>query len=125
MSPFDFLNAINSTKENLFLDPQAHKDYEPWMVNKGLSYFSDTILYANEINKYYSIPKDWQFSFYLNNIPKKKRYSKWAKKDAKTEPVKLVMEYYGYSIEKAKQALSVLSQEQLAMIEEKVYKGGK
>jgi hypothetical protein len=125
MSPFDFINAINDTKENLFLDPQANKDYEPWMVNKGLSQFPDTVLYANEMNLHYSIPKQWQFFFLLNSIPRKKRFSKWAKKDAKTDSLSLVMEYFGYSMEKAKQALGVLSQEQLDVIKEKLYKGGK
>ena len=125
MSPFDYINAINFTKQNLFEDPQAHKDYNAWIVNKGLSYFPDTLLYANEMNRHYGIPKNWQFSFLLNSIAKKKRFSKWSKKDAISESLRLVKEYYGYSNEKAKQALSVLSEEQLAMIEQKIYKGGK
>lgn len=125
MSPFDFINAINFTKQNLFEDPQAHKDYNAWIVNKGLSYFPDTLLYANEMNRHYGISKNWQFSFLLNSIAKKKRFSKWSKKDAISESLRLVKEYYGYSNEKAKQALSVLSEEQLAMIEQKLYKGGK
>lgn len=125
MSPFDYINAINFTKQNLFEDPQANKDYNAWIVNKGLSYFPDTLLYANEMNRHYGIPKDWQFSFLLNSITKKKRFSKWSKKDAISESLRLVKEYYGYSNEKAKQALSVLSDEQLAMIEQKLYKGGK
>ena len=125
MSPFDYINAINFTKQNLFEDPQAHKDYNAWIVNKGLSYFPDTLLYANEMNRHYGIPKDWQFSFLLNSITKKKRFSKWSKKDTISDSLRLVKEYYGYSNEKAKQALSVLSEEQLAMIEQKLYKGGK
>jgi hypothetical protein len=125
MSPFDYINAINFTKQNLFEDPQAHKDYNAWIINKGLSYFPDTLLYANEMNRHYGIPKNWQFSFLLNSIAKKKRFSKWSKKDAISESLRLVKEYYGYSNEKAKQALSVLSDEQLAMIEQKLYKGGK
>lgn len=125
MSPFDFINAINLTKKNLFEDPQAHKDYVPFIVNRGLSYFPDTILYANAMNMHSDVPKDWQFSYFLNTIPKKKRFSKWAKKEAETEPLKLVMEYFGYSSEKANEALSILSEEQLAMIKEKLYKGGK
>lgn len=125
MSPFDYINAINFTKQNLFEDPQAHKDYNAWIVNKGLSYFPDTLLYANEMNRHYGIPKNWQFSFLLNSITKKKRFSKWSKKDTISESLRLVKEYYGYSNEKAKQALSVLSDEQLAMIEQKLYKGGK
>ena len=125
MTPFDFINAINLTKKNLFEDPQAEKDYVPFLVNRGLSYFPDTVLYANEMNRNSGIPKDWQFSFFLNTIPKKKRFSKWHKKDADSEYLTLVKEYFGYSSEKALEALSILSDEQLAMIKEKLYKGGK
>ena len=125
MSPFDFINAINTTKQNLFEDPQAEKDYSAFMVNRGLSYFHDTVLYANEMNRHHSIPKEWQFSFFLNTISKKKRFSKWSKKDKETKSIQLVKEYYGYSTEKAKEALSVFSSEHLNMIEEKLYKGGK
>jgi hypothetical protein len=125
MTPFDFINAINLTKKDLFEDPQAEKDYVPFLVNRGLSYFPDTVLYANEMNRNSGIPKDWQFSFFLNTIPKKKRFSKWHKKDAETEPLRLVMEYFGYSSEKAQEALSILSEDQMNMIKEKLYKGGK
>ena len=125
MTPFDFINAINLTKKNLFEDPQAEKDYVPFLVNRGLSYFPDTVLYANEMNRNSGIPKDWQFSFFLNTIPKKKRFSKWHKKDADSESLTLVKEYFGYSSEKALEALSILSDDQLAMIKEKLYKGGK
>ena len=125
MTPFDFINAINLTKKNLFEDPQAEKDYLPFLMNRGLSYFPDTVLYANEMNRNSGIPKDWQFSFFLNTIPKKKRFSKWHKKDADSESLILVKEYFGYSSEKALEALSILSDEQLAMIKEKLYKGGK
>lgn len=125
MSPFEFIGAINETKKNLFEDPQAHKDYSSFMVNRGLSYFPDTILYANEMNRYSSIPAEWQFFFLINSIPKKKRFSKWSKKDKETKAMQLVKEYFGYSNEKAKEALTVLSDDQLTMIEEKLYKGGK
>lgn len=126
MSPFDFINAINETKKNLFEDPQAAKDYAPYIVNRGLSYFSDTVLYANEMNKHPQLDKDQQFSFFLNIIPRKKRFSgKWSKKDETTENIKLVKEYFGYSSERAKDALSILSDQDLMMIKEKLYKGGK
>ena len=125
-SPFDFINAINFTKENLFeKDAQSAKDYKPFLINRGLSYFPDTIFYANQMNQYPSLDKDMQFLFFLNTITKKKRFSKWQKKDAETEDLKLVMEYYGYSSEKAIEALSVLSEADLTMIKEKLYKGGK
>jgi hypothetical protein len=124
MSPFDFINAINTTKKNLFEDPQAEKDYSAFMVNRGLSYFSDTVLSANIMNRYPAISREWQFSFLLNTISKKKRFSKWSKKDKETKSIQLIKEYFGYSSEKAKEALSILSPEHLKMIEEKLYKGG-
>jgi hypothetical protein len=126
MSPFDFINAINYTKQNLFQDdPTAKKDYKAFIVNMGLSQFPDTVLYANEMNMRSHMDEDWQFFFLLNSIAKKKRFSKWAKKDTVTESLSLVKEYYGYSSNRAKEALSVLSDEQLTMIKEKLYKGGK
>ena len=126
LSPFDFINAINLTKKDLFKDdPQAKSDYVPFVVNRGLSYFPDTVLYANEMNRNNSIPADWQFSFLLNSISKKKRFSKWHKKDAETENFRLVKEYFGYSDSKTQEALSILSADQLVMIKEKLYKGGK
>ena len=125
MTPFDFINAINVSKQNLFEDPLATKDYIPYIVNRGLSYFPDTVLYANEMNLNSGIPNDWQFSFFLNSIPKKKRFSKWHKKDAETESFRLVKEYFGYSDEKVKEALTILTDDQLTMIKEKLYKGGK
>lgn len=126
MNPFDFINAINLTKKDIFAeDPQAKNDYKPFIVNRGLSYFPDTILYANEMNRNTTIPVDWQFSFLLNSISKKKRFSKWAKKDEQTETFLLVKEYFGYSDSKAQEALSVLSADHLTMIKEKLYKGGK
>jgi len=126
MSPFDFINAINLTKKDLFAeDPMAKKDYTPFIVNRGLSYFPDTVLYANEMNRNAGIPEDWQFFFLLNSISKKKRFSKWHKKDAETESLRLVKEYFGYSDAKANEALSILTEDQLTMIKEKLYKGGK
>jgi hypothetical protein len=126
MSPFDFINAINLTKKDLLAEDRvAIKDYTPYLVNRGLSYFPDTILYANEMNVNTGIPNDWQFYFFLNSIPKKKRFSKWFKKDSDTESFNLVKEYFKYSDEKTKEALTILTDTQLAMIKEKLYKGGK
>ena len=125
LSPFDFINSINFSKEDLFTEPQAKKDYKAFLVNRGLSYFPDTIFHANEMNTKSDIPEDWQFYFLLNSIPKKKRFSKWAKKEADTDDVSLVKEYYGYSAEKAREALTILSESELTMIKEKLYKGGR
>lgn len=126
MTPFDFLNAINDNKKDLFDgDPLAHKDYAPFIVNRGLSYFVDTVMYANEMNRLSHADKKWQFSFLLNSIPKKKRFSKWYKKDKEDKYFSMVREYFGYSNEKAQAALKVLTEEQLNEIEKKLYKGGK
>jgi hypothetical protein len=126
MSPFDFLKAINETKEDLIRkDPLNEKDYTPYMVNKGLSYFADTVMMANEMNQHSGIPKLWQNDFFLNTISRKKRFSKWHKKDTEGKSLQLVMEYYKYSAERAKEVMDILSPDQLKMIEEKLFKGGK
>jgi hypothetical protein len=124
MSPFDYIKAINFTKENLIVDAKSEKDYQPYIVNRGLSYFHDTVIQANTMNQYSSISKTWQFHFLLNSITKKKRFSKWAKKDAETESLQLVKEYFGYSSDKAKEALKILSEQQLNTIRIKNKKGG-
>jgi hypothetical protein len=81
MSPFDFINAVTNTKEDLLKkDSLASKDYKKsaFIINRGLSYFVDTVAYANVMNRYSQIPPEWQFSFFLNSIVKKKRFSKEA-----------------------------------------------
>jgi|APCry1669189034_1035192.scaffolds.fasta_scaffold193210_1 NACalpha-BTF3-like transcription factor len=127
MKPFDFINAINTSKKDLFLeDPLvAKKAYSPWVVNLGLSFYHDTIFHVNEMNRLHHLEKENQFQYLLNSIPKGKRWSAWHKKDKNSDDLDLVMEYYGYSIEKAKGALKVLSSDQLKVIKEKLYKGGK
>lgn len=126
MSFFDFLNAINTTKKDLLReDPLSEKDYVPFMVNRGLSYFPDTIMYANEINRHAGIPKIWQFDFYRIGIPTRKRFSKWSKKDQNSEELQLVMNVYNYSAEKAARALEILTEEQLNTLKEAHSKGGR
>lgn len=126
MSPFDFLNEINTGKKDLLReDPLNEKDYSPFMVNRGLSYFSDTIMMANEMNRVNGIPKIWQNDFFLNTISKKKRFSKWHKKEADSQSLQLVMEYFQYSSKRAREVMDILSPDQLKMIQEKLYKGGK
>jgi hypothetical protein len=123
---FDFLNSINDSKEDLLKkDPLSEKDYNSFMVNRGLSYFGDTILYANEMNSRTDIPKKWQYEFYLYGIKKKRRFSKWHKKDVNGEDLKLVMEEYQYSTKRALEVLSLLTEEQLQTIREKHDTGGR
>jgi hypothetical protein len=122
-SPFDFLNAINQTKEDLIVDDITEKQYSPYMVNRGLSYFPDTVLIANEININYHLDHKLQNSFYINMIRKRKRFSKWNKKHSEKD-IEVVKEYYGYSDEKARSVLSLLSQEQIKTLKKVTSKNG-
>jgi hypothetical protein len=119
MNPFDYVNAINKTKKDLMTggedDQQAEKDYVPFVVNRSLSYFPDTLMYVNEINQYPDLDKKLQFHFLLNSIRSGKRFSKWVKKEDSADLL-AVMQYYGYGVDKAKQALPLLSNEQLSII---------
>lgn len=124
ISPFDFIDAIQVTGQNLITDEDSEKQYNPYMVNRGLSFGSDTIIYANEMNSRPHIPKEFQNIFLINNIVKRKRYNKWIKAELNDE-LELVKKYYGYSTEKAKQALGILNQDQLNTIKQKLEKGGK
>lgn len=126
-NPFDYLNAINSNKDIVANsdDPeQAIKDYPAFMVNRGLSYFPDTIMYANELNGLAHLDKDMQYYYLLNSIRPRKRFSKWAKKREDSD-LDAVVEYFGYGYKKAQQALSVLSTQQITEIKEKLAKGGR
>ena len=121
----DWLNSINFNKENLIKeDPDIVKQYPPFIVNKCLAGHIDTILFANEMNKYHHLDKDMQYSFLLNSLRKRKRFSPWLRKD-KIEDLECVKSYYGYSNEKAQQALKILTPEQLNYIKKKLDLGGK
>ena len=121
----DWLNSINFNKENLIEeDPTAIKDYPPYIINRCLSGHLDCVLFANEMNRYPNLDKKLQYSFYLNTVRPKKRFSPWGKKQ-KVKDLDLVKKYYGYSNEKAIQALRILTPDQLNYIKEKLNKGGK
>ena len=90
-----------------------------------MSYFPDTVLYANEVNMHGDMPKQWQFDFLRHAIPKKKRFSKWTKKDPVTEDITAVQEYYKYSLAKAMDVISLLSDRELQIIKQNLNKGGK
>ena len=117
----DWLNSINFTKEDL---SENIKEYPPYIINRCLSGHIDCIMYANEMNKNHHLDKDMQYSFYINSLRKRKRFSPWIKKD-KIEDLESVKSYYGYSNEKAYQALKILSKEQINFIKQKLEKGGK
>jgi hypothetical protein len=120
----DWLNSINQTKENLMDEnPEAIKEYAPYIINRCLSGQIDTILFANEMNMNHHLDKDMQYSFFLNTIRKRRRFSPWIRKD-KIKDLEYVKRYYGYSNEKASQALKILSKEQINFIKQRLETGG-
>ena len=123
MSPFDFLNAINYTKVNVIVDDISEKEYSAFMVNRGLSYFNDTALYANEMNQCHHLDSRLQFDYLINSVSRKRRFSKWLK-PTESEDLLIVKEHYGYSNEKARSALTILSSEQLNELKNQHFKGG-
>ena len=120
----DWLNSINLTKKNLIdEDPSIEKDYAPYIVNRIYSGHLDAIMFANEMNMYNFLPKKMQYDFFINTLRVKKRFSPWLRKD-EIKDLNYVKRYYGYSNEKAKQILKILSKEQLNFIKSKFETGG-
>ena len=121
----EYLNAINFTKKNVMDsdDELWKKKYPAFIVNKMLSAFSDTIMLVNEMNRNHFIDKDMQFQFLLNSIRTKKRFSPFLRAN-KLKEIECVKEYYGYSNDKAKSALDILTKDEIKLIKEKLYKGG-
>ena len=124
MNPFEYANAINYTKKNIMVDDIAEKAYNSFMINRQLSYFPDTVLAANEMNRYHHLDNRLQFDFFINIIRKRKRFSKWFKPEQISD-LETIKEYYGYSNEKARQVLTLLSTEQINELKIKVAKGGR
>jgi hypothetical protein len=116
----DWLNSINLTKEDL---SENIKEYSPYIINKCLSGQVDSILFANEMNMNHHLDKDMQYSFYLNSLRKRKRFSPWLRKD-KIKDLECIKSYYGYSNEKASQALKILTKEQINFIKKRLDIGG-
>ena len=121
----DYLNSINFTKKDLMKseDKEWIRKYPAFIINKILSGFSDTIMLVNEVNRNHFLDKDMQYQFLLNSIRSKKRYSPFLRAN-KLKDIGLVKEFYGYSNEKAKSALDILTNDQLKLIKAKLYKGG-
>jgi len=121
----DWLNSINQSKKNIMdEDSSSKKDYAPYIINRCLSGTIDTLMYSNEMNKNPSLDKKLQYDFLINTVRTRKRYSPWIKKDS-IKDLEVVKSYYGYSNEKAKQALKILTQEQIKFIKLKLETGGR
>jgi hypothetical protein len=137
LSPFDFINSINEGQvgKNLLETSRADssegldhnspdKQYVPFIVNRGLSYFNDTILFANEMNQRAFLPHKMQYDFLKHCIRPRKRFSKWAKKSDDSEYIKCIMDEYSYSAEKARAVFHLFTQTQLTQLKNKRDVGG-
>ena len=123
----DYLKAINETKENLLdtPDPTWEKKYPPFVINRCLSMFYDTIMHSNEMNGLHFLPRRMQFHYFINSIRKKRRFGgKWLSQ-TKLKNLEIVKQYYGYSNQKAKEALNILTDDQIESIKTKMIQGGR
>lgn len=126
-NPFDYVSSITYNKNDMMTgtenDELAESGYNPYLTNKSLSYFPDTLLYANEMNVLNHVDNKLQYSYLLNSIRPKKRFSKWVKKQEDID-IEAVKQYYKYSTAKAEAALSLLSPQQINEIKKRLNKGG-
>lgn len=110
--------------KNSVISSENEKEYEPYIVNRALSQHTDILLYVNEMNQYSGLDKKMQYDFYLNILVAKKRpFQKWYKA-SESKDIQVIKEYFGYSSEKAKDALRILTPEQIDKIREVVDKTG-
>jgi hypothetical protein len=124
MNPFDYVNAILKSKEKLIVDDITEKGYEPFLVNRSLSYHKDCVFYANEMNRRHHLDKKLQNDFLLNTIRSQKRtFAKWVKRE-KSEDIECVKLVYGFSDSKSREALRLLSNEQIQQLKEQTEIGG-
>jgi hypothetical protein len=120
VNPFELIKSISNDKKDIL---ENEKDYNAFMVNRGLSYFPDTVIYANEMNKFHHLDGRLQYQFLINTIRKRNRFSKW-NKSIESENISAIKQYYGYSNEKARDVLPLLSNENLKTIRGRIQHGG-
>jgi hypothetical protein len=139
LSPFDFIKSINEGRKSEHLlknckadqslehsDPEARdKDYVPFIINRGFSYFKDTVLFANEMNLKADLPAKMQYDFYRYIVTPKRRFSKWGKKSKSSEDIKMIQKAYNYSQEKAEAVYPLISKSQMKTIYNTFDEGGK
>jgi hypothetical protein len=123
-NPFDWLNSINHKKEDIMVDDEAEKGYSQFMVARGLSYFQDTVLLANEMNIAPGIDNRMHYDFLRTAVRPRKRFSKWMKKTV-ADKNEVIKEYYGYSDAKAESVADLISDEDVKHMKAVLSKGGK
>lgn len=122
LSPFDYITAIGQTKADMMEDEAGEKAYNAWMINKGFSYFPDTVEYANNMNLLYHLDSRLQYEYLRNIIKSRKRFSKWAKKK-EDKDIELIKTYYKCSDKKATEYLKILTASQLKQIQAYLTRG--
>lgn len=123
-NPFDYVNSVLQNKKNLIVDELTEKDYQPFLVNRTLSYHKDCVMYANEMNRRHLLDKKLQYDFFLNTIRSQKRpFAKWVKVE-KSEDLECIKQIFGFSNQKARDALRLLSNEQIQKLKEQTDTGG-
>ena len=123
-NPFDYVNSILQNKKNLIVDELTEKDYSPFLVNRTLSYHKDCIMYANEMNRRHLADKKLQYDFFLNTIRSQKRpFAKWVKSE-KSDNLECIKQVFGLSDQKARDAMRLLSNEQIQQLKEQTDTGG-
>ena len=123
-NPFDYVNSILQNKKNLIVDELTEKDYQPFLVNRTLSYHKDCIMYANEMNRRHLADKKLQYDFFLNTIRSQKRpFAKWVKVE-KSDDLECIKQVFGLSDQKAREAMRLLSNEQIQKLKEQTDTGG-
>lgn len=126
-NPFDYVNSITLGKNNMMRgtenDTLAEKVYKPWVVNKALSYFVDTILVANDMNIYHGLEKRAQYEYFINVIRRNKRWAKWVK-DVESDDLDVVAKAYNCNPNVAREYLKILTKDQLEQIRATMVEGG-
>jgi len=122
MNPFEFVNSVTYSKKDM-MDEVNEKEYAPFLVNRSLSYHQDCVLYVNEMNKRFDVSHKLQYHYLLNTIRKRKRFAKWSKPEL-ADDLKVVMDYYLVSREKAEEYLKILKQKDIGILKTRMNKGG-
>ena len=124
MNPFDYITSISYKKNDIMVDDEAESGYSSFMVNRGLSYYQDTVLFANEMNRNTHLDNRLQYDFLREGIRARRRFSKWAKKSV-PDRIEIIKEYYGYSNPKAESIADLVSDEDIEGMKKYLSKGGK
>lgn len=121
---FEYYKAITNNKQQMITDEVSEAGYVPFVINRTLSYSTDALFHANEINQYPHLDKKMQFDYYLHALRKRSRFARWAKK-VSTDDLDAIKQYYKYSDKRALEAIVVLTEQQIKDIKDRLNKGGK